>query len=194
VRARTAWLVTVPLLLVAETIGHEAVARVFDRGDARHRLLTGVVVDSREIACTAAALAVALVLTAVAGRVLAAFRGARDRPLPRWRLAAIPAVAFLVQEHVERLAHDGGGGALVASAEPAVLAGLALQLPCGVLALLLVRTLLRRADDLGFALARRSSGRLWPVLASLRGRLQASPFRPATLAAAHAGRAPPLVA
>jgi hypothetical protein len=103
----------------------------------------------------------------------------------------IPTAALVVQEQVERLA-QGGDLTSVLAAEPLLLAGLLLQVPCGLIALRLVRALLGSA--LWPALTRRSAhvARLpliRPGLAFL-----SSPPRPAALASRHAGRAPPVAA
>jgi hypothetical protein len=101
----------------------------------------------------------------------------------------IPTASLIVQEQVERLA-QGGDLTSVLAAEPLLLAGLLLQVPCGLIALWLVRALLRSA--LWPALTRRSARvvRLPPTRASLA--FVSSPLRPAALASRHAGRAPPL--
>ena len=68
--------------------------------------------------------------------------------LPRWPIALLPAVTFAMQEHVERLGHDG---ALPwhAVLEPTFLPGLLLQLPFGILAFVVAQALLRGAERLG---------------------------------------------
>jgi hypothetical protein len=108
-------------------------------------------------------------------------------------LVWIPATAVLVHEHLERLVQDGDLGSLLA-AEPALLAGLALQVPCGLFAFWLIRSLLRAADELGLALARRSADVMQLPLASRSFSIASSRLRPAALASQHAGRAPPLAA
>jgi hypothetical protein len=108
-------------------------------------------------------------------------------------LVWIPAAAVLVQEHVERLVQDGDLGSLLAG-EPAVLASLALQVPCGLIALWLVRAVIRAADELALTLARRSAQRLRLPLASHGLFFGPARLRPAALASRHAGRAPPAFA
>ena len=101
----------------------------------------------------------------------------------------IPTAALIVQEQFERLA-QGGDVASVLATEPLLLAGLLLQVPCGLIAVWLFRALLRSA--LWPALARRSAQAA--VLPLLRASFDfvSSPLRPAALASRHAGRAPPL--
>jgi len=101
-----------------------------------------------------------------------------------WALSGV----VLAQEHVAQV---GDLGSLL-TAEPALLAGLALQVPAGLIALWLVRALLRVA--LGLAPARRST-HSGPLALVRSGTAFASwPLRAAALASQHAGRAPPLPA
>ena len=106
----------------------------------------------------------------------------------------IPATALLVQEHVERVLLDGGDLGSLLAAEPALLAGLVLQVPCGLIALWLVRALLRAADELGLALARRPADVVRLTRAGHVFSFAPWRLRPAALASRHAGRAPPLPA
>ncbi len=101
----------------------------------------------------------------------------------------IPTAALLVQEQVERLA-QGGDLASVLAAEPLLLAGLLLQVPCGLIAFWLFRALLRTA--LWPALTRRSAQAARLPLARASLAFVSSPLRPTPLASRHAGRAPPL--
>ena len=101
----------------------------------------------------------------------------------------IPTAALIVQEQFERLA-QGGDLASVLATEPLLLAGLLLQVPCGLIALWLFRALLRNA--LWPALTCRSDQGGPPPLARTSLAFFSSPFRAAALASRHAGRAPPL--
>ena len=189
-RARTFWFLTLPALFVAETAGHTLVAELVDPHDARHRLFSNVLED---YALPFIAAVVLLAAAILGRRVLASFRAEGPQVLPSWRLAALPAVGFLFQEYVEQLVHDGWIDWLTAL-EPLVLAGVALQLVWGVLAIWLVRTLLRAAEQLGWTLARRG-----PHSARQPQRLRVRPFhapepRLPVLASQQAGRAPPAAA
>ena len=189
-RARTFWFLTLPALFVAETAGHTLLTGAIDPRDARHRVLSNVLED---FALPFVALVVLLAAAILGRRVLASFRAEGPQPLPSWRLAALPALGFLFQEHAEQLVHDGRFAALTAL-EPMVLIGVALQLGLGLPAIWLVRTLLRAAEQLGSTLARPS-----PRWARRTHRLRVRPFhahkpRPPVLASQHAGRAPPAVA
>jgi hypothetical protein len=187
-RARTFWFLTLPALFVAETTAHTLMARALDPANERHGLTSRVLE-----AYAPQLLAVSLLLAAaiLGRRVLASFRAEGPQPLPGWRLAAIPAVGFLLQEHLERLLQDDQVGWLT-TLEPAVLIGLGLQVPFGLFAIWLVRTLLRAAEQLGWTLARRGAS-----LARRAGWVGAGPRnvpppRLSVLASRHAGRAPPL--
>ena len=188
-RARTFWFLTLPALIVAETAAHTLLARL-DPEEARHRLLSNALED---FALPFVAVAVLLAAGILGRRVFASFRAEGPQPLPSWRLATLPALAFLSQEYVEQLVHEGRIGWLTAL-EPVILIGVGLQLTWGLLAIWLARALLRAADQLGCTLARRSPD-------STRGpqRLAVRPFhapepRLPVLASHQAGRAPPAVA
>lgn len=182
-KVRPVWLLALPILLLGETGGHAIAARLFDPDGPRHGLVGAAAVTG-----TLAALS----LAALACRAATSARS-QSQPLPSWRLAAVPPLAFLAQEHIETFVSDGRAGWLTA-AEPAVLAGVGLQLAVGAAALWLARSLLRAADHLGWLLARR------PARADLApSRTGASPFEAAparlpALASRQAGRAPPVAA
>jgi hypothetical protein len=192
-RARTVWLLSLPLLLLSETFGHALAARMFDPGATRHALLLRATVDYREYAHAVVAAMLVLVGAVLVRRALASFHRTGPQPLPSWRLAAIPALVFLVQEHLEPLVQDGGIDWFIA-AEPAVLVGVPLQIPFGLCALWLARALLRAADQIGCALARRLSSRARCPTTSCHSLFHASPLRLRVLASRHAGRAPPAYA
>lgn len=63
----------------------------------------------------------------------------------RWPIAFLPPLAFAVQEHLERLSHNGTFP-WHAVLDPTFAPGLLLQLPLGVIAYLVARALLRGAD------------------------------------------------
>jgi hypothetical protein len=187
VKTRTLWTLTLPLLVLSETAGHTVVARVFDPHGERHILAQ----DYLEYVQAAGAICLALAAAVLVGRAVAAFRGRAAGSLPSWHLAAVPSVAFLAQEHLESFVHNGEIGWLT-SFEPAVVLGAVMQLPCGLLAVWLVRTLLRAADELGHALSRRTERRAHgrPAPQLCRGR-QDFPLRLLALVRGLAERAPP---
>ena len=129
---------------------------------------------------------IALLAVALAGEVAAGRRGAAPIGVSP-RIALVPVLAFVVQEHLERLA--AGEPALTAAFEPTFVLGLALQIPFGLAAWLLARLLLRAAFAAGCSLlrpqrVRRASSRAVPLVAIVLPRL-------APLASGCAGRAPP---
>jgi hypothetical protein len=146
--------------------------------------------------------AAAPVVVACAGTLLLAglalaiddgLRGrARSRP-PRWPLALVPPLGFAVQEHVERLIATDAlpfGAAL----EPSFLAGIALQLPFALGALLAARAVLALGHQLGSALSRPRSPR--PHVRAIAPNLPCRPApelaRPPILATGYGERGPPL--
>ena len=80
---------------------------------------------------------------------------ARPARCPAWLFLVLPASAFLVQEHVERAAATAQLP-VDTLAQPAVLAGLALQLPFGIAALLAARLLTRATAAVARRIGRRT--------------------------------------
>jgi hypothetical protein len=190
VRTRLGWLLTLPLLVASETAGHAVVVRFLDPHGERHTLLARTTQDFLGYLYAAAVICLLLGVAVLARRAAASFRGHDPWPLPSWKLAGIPSVAFLAQEHLEAIFHNGGDWLVIS--EPAVLLGAALQLPFGLLALWLVRALLRVADGLGYALARRAGRRARVRQApQLVHGPQDGPLRLLGLARGLAERAPP---
>jgi hypothetical protein len=192
VRTRTVWTLTLPMLVLGETVGHGLVTRIFDPHGERHTLLARTTQNYLTYIYAAIAISFALALAALVRRAAASFQGRTGRTLPSWHLAGVPSVAFIAQEHLESFLHNGELNWLT-FAEPTVLLGAVMQLPCGLLALWLVRTLIRAADDLGQALSRcRAERRVRdrPALAICHGR-QDDPLRLLALVRGLAERAPP---
>jgi hypothetical protein len=192
VKLRCAWLLAVPFLLAGETLGHALAARAFDPHEARHGLVLHALVDYRQYAQAAVALVLVLVGIELVRRARAAYRGAPTQTLPSWRLAVLPPAAFIVQEQLERLVQDGSLAWL--TAEPALVAGAALQVPFGLAAVWLARALLRAADRVAWALARRAAQSRRRRPEASRTPFEAPCLRLPALASPHAGRAPPAVA
>lgn len=159
-RQRAAWWLAVPILVVGEMAGHSLAYRIVAPGVAeRARLLERT--GHAYLADLHPLVAVCLVLAAAAvvQRAAASFRGRPARRVPSWRFALLPAFAFVLQEYTERLAYNGHvvWGTI---AEPAVAVGVFLQIPCGLVALVVVRVLLRAAHVAGHALAARTAVRV----------------------------------
>lgn len=117
----------------------------------------------------------------------------RHRPtgsVPAWLFLLLPASAFLVQEHVERAAATAQLP-VDTLAQPAVLAGLAFQLPFGIAALLAARLLTRAS----VAIARRIGRRTRPHPARAGQRHDRTDPCPRRVELLHpAGRGPPAFA
>jgi hypothetical protein len=143
-----------------------------------------------------APLLIGILLAAVA---LSLFRacldGARARrpgPAPGWLFAILPVLGFALQEHLERLLHDGAFP-LGAGLEPTFVLGVVLQLPFALAALVVARALLGAARELGQALARltaRSPSWPRPPRAAFPPSLADRP-RAVAAALGYGGRGPP---
>jgi hypothetical protein len=142
----------------------------------------------------------ALVTVLAAGLVLCVAEGVRGskRGLgpPAVVFAVLPPLGFLVQEHVEDLVRSGSlPGTLIL--EPTFLAGLALQLPFAVAALLLCRGLYALGYGLGRFLASRLAvaTRIRCLAPAVKRRpASATLIPPSVLALGHGSRAPPAAA
>jgi hypothetical protein len=154
-RQRLAWLSTAPLmvggLLASHSLGYRlAIPNAHARADALahsgHEYLA--------YAPLALAVCLGVLLAALALRALAAFRDEPSRPAASRSLVLLPLIAFVVMEHVERLAYSGQMPWTVAL-EPSFLVGLALQLPFALAALLIACALELAARAVGLALAAR---------------------------------------
>ena len=158
-RQRAAWWLAVPILVVGEMVGHSLAYRIVAPDAARRALLLGRT-GHAYLADLHPFVGVCLVLAAAAvvQRAAASFRDRPVRRVPSWRFALLPAFAFVLQEYTERLAYNGHvvWGTI---AEPAVAVGVFLQIPCGLIALVVVRVLLRAAHEAGRALAARAPAR-----------------------------------
>jgi hypothetical protein len=176
-RRRSLLALSLPIAAVGSLAGHTAAYALVgsSRQDAAiHGYLSFA---PQFLGLCVAAVAIALLLRAsgrLAGRMAA------------WPFAAVPPLAFLAQELIERVA---AGLPVQAIFEPAVYVGMAAQLPVACVAFFVARALLRLADEVALTLAPR------PGIVSRAG-LEASAlpdlaFVPARLAFDRLGRAPP---
>jgi hypothetical protein len=136
---------------------------------------------------------VALVAAGLAVCVRDGLRGRRQAHPPAVVFAVLPIAGFTVQEHLE---HAIGSGAVPYDviAEPTFLAGLALQAPFAVAALLLARGLYAVGYGLGSAVAhgvRISRPVPGAPCLLVRAPLTAPISPPSVLALGHGQRAPP---
>jgi hypothetical protein len=161
------WLVSLPFMAAGCLAAHSLAYHLTSASDAGHGYLTF------------APLIVGL-LAAVA--VVGVLRRGRSRS-PLW-FAALPPLAFVVQEHAERLE-------LVAT-EPAFLVGLLLQLPFALAALVAARAFVGLADRVLDALAARRTTRRRAVVTAAPVSVDLP--RRSPLAASRSSRAPPAFA
>jgi hypothetical protein len=127
-----AWLVVSPVMVAGVLVGHALAYRLTSTPtDGLHTYLGH-------------APQVLLVLT-LCGLVLAGISGRGSAPAPRmFPLVAVS--TFVVQEHIERVVHDGAVPLLLTS--PSFVVGLVLQIPVALVAWALARWLLGAVGDL----------------------------------------------
>ena len=150
-RRALTWALTLPLVFGGTEVAHALAYRlVYPQLHERILLATGHAYLAwlpLLLGLAGAIAAAALVATAVD-----AARGRSPGKLPAWAFAAVPPIAFVLQELLELSLHIGSFGWRAVLA-PTFLPGLALQLPLALLAYLLARFLLRTAELVGRALA-----------------------------------------
>ena len=133
-RRRASFLISIPVAVAGSLLAHQvSYALQASDGAARARLLAAT---GHGYLTRIPLLAGVLVAVALGGLIREAairWKGT-GRTGPIWPIALIPPLAFLVQEHLERLLHDGTFPWHLA-AQPAFLRGLALQIPFALLAL-----------------------------------------------------------
>jgi hypothetical protein len=167
-RSLRPWLLILPLTALGTLAAHELAYRLNGRaGDDLHGYLSH--------------LPGICLLLLVLGLLGASFVE-RDSRLAAWPFPAVALLAYVGQEHAERLAHDGTLPFL--AAEPVFLAGLLLQLPLAVVVWLAARVLLRVVGRRRSAAAPKRSpaatfasphGAVLPALAVSPGRPRAPP-------------------
>jgi hypothetical protein len=188
-----AWLLTAPLALVGSQLAHETayIGAEPDREERAHLLESTGHRYLEEVAQPTALVATALCLAALAICFGYARRGGRIARLPATAFALVPAAAFVFQEHLERMLHDGGLplGVLL---EPPVLLGLALQFPFALLAYAIAWLLLRATEALARALAEGWRQAALLAIAVPRGPTPVALVRTRPLARGYTGRGPPL--
>lgn len=192
---RAAWLVALPVA-TASWLNAHCLAFVLvppAGGDGMHHHAEG----GHAYFGSTPVLIAALLTVLAAGLVLCVGEGLRGRTgglgPPALLFGLLPPLGFVVQEHFEHLVRSGSLSATLI-AEPTFLAGLALQLPFAVAALLLCRGLYALGYGLGRFLARRLA-----VVTPLQSRALSvhrcpAPvmlIAPSVLALGHGSRAPP---
>jgi hypothetical protein len=193
-RRRTAWLIPLPLA-VASWLGAHCLAYWLVAPDSVGHMGLH---DERSHAYLGytPALAVWGLGLLVAGLLLCVgegLKGRRPSPPPVALFVLLPPLGFAVQEHLERLI---GTGALPSdlALEPTFLAGMALQLPFALAALLVTHALNTIGFGFGRILARKLAfARPVPGLPPTLLRVPEWPtfLAPSVLAPGHSPRAPP---
>jgi hypothetical protein len=194
-RRRLAWLVALPLAVVGTLAGHSVGYRAaVPDAHERAQVLASSGHGYLQYAPLVIALCVALVALGFVATILTALRG-RDTTggMRQIKLvAALAPVAFVLQESIERYAHEGHvPWALFASAP--FLLGLATQVPFALLAAAIAFALATAADRVAqVILSRRPRQRVLALtfLSWLSADLPPEPV----LARGYAGRGPPLLA
>jgi hypothetical protein len=193
-RRRAAWLIPVPLA-VASWLGAHCLAYWLVAPDSGGQMGLHHDHGHAYLGYTPAIVVWGLALL-VAGLLLCVGQGLRGWPpsRPPVRLfLVLPPLGFAVQEHLERLIGTGGIPSDLVL-EPTFVAGMALQLPFALAALLVARALGTIGFGVGrilarkLAFARRAPGTPFALL-----RLPAWPnvLTPSVLAPGHGPRAPP---
>jgi hypothetical protein len=149
------WLVTLPLAFGSTLLGHDIALRLLPPKPAA--LAPAFVASTPSsphgvwLPYAIGALVTFLVV-GLAVRVLEAAAGEPRRGGAGIGLAAAPLLIFVLEEHIAPLLSGTYVNLIHVSLEPRFALGLLLQLPCGLLACLVARFLLRAADELGYRL------------------------------------------
>jgi hypothetical protein len=186
-RRRLTWLVALPAMLAGTQLAHGLAYRlVFPEASLRVHVLAASGHGYLAWLPLVLGLAAALGAVGLAAAVVDAARGRSVGSLPPFAFAALPPLAFVLQEVLELSLHAGTLG-WHAVAEPTFLPGLALQLPFALLAYLAARLLLKAAVRLGRLFAPRPSTAPVSRFSLLCNQIAASLHSDCTR-----GRAPPL--
>jgi hypothetical protein len=190
-RRLTAWLVTLPLAVAGTQVAHALAYRLVTPGaEVRTHGLAASghgYLEYLPLVLAIGAVLVAFALTAEVRRLVEGTGGPGLR-VRAWHFALVAPAIFSLQEHLERLFHEGilpWDTALAAT----FIVGVVLQLPFALAAYALARLLLRVARSLGTLLvrARRRRPAAAPTFPSL---CVAVPRLPA-LALGYGSRGPP---
>jgi hypothetical protein len=185
-RGRLAWLVALGLLAGGWATAHGLAYRiVVPEADERRHLLEAT---GHRYLDPAPVLSVSLTLVALGLGACVLRR--RAVTSPPWLFALLPPSVFVVQEHLERLLHDGHFP-YAAVLEPTFGVGLLLQLPFALAALLVAHALLVVTVALTRRLRRVSVGGPLRILAVRGPVVSNAPPRIGLLALGHGQRAPP---
>jgi len=144
-RRTVAWLLAFPLAVAGSQVAHGLAYRLVtpDGGDRAHELTATGHAYLAYLPLVLAACTVLLVMGLAAELLRLAAHGFPRAGRPSaWRFAILAPSIFVLQEHFERLAQNGGFP-IDAALEPTFLVGLLLQAPFALAAYMLARLLLR---------------------------------------------------
>jgi hypothetical protein len=194
-RRSLAWLSVLPLILAGSQLAHVLAYRwVYPASHVRVQALLSSGHGYMDRLPLVLAIATAAAFASLLVTVVDVARGRSLRGLPAWAFALLPLSTFIGQEILERSLHTGTF-LLQAVESPTFVPGLLLQLPFAAAAYLVARLLLRTAGVIGRLIAaRRSAYGSRRTAETFRAPLAVRLRRFAPLAAAAAGRAPPLLA
>jgi hypothetical protein len=194
VRRGLLWLLVLPSIVVGSQVAHGvAYWWAYPQANLRLAVLSRSGHGYYAYAPAVLGALAAIQLIAFAVVVLDRLRGRPMRSLPAWAFLLIPELAFVLQEHLERLLKSGVFPWWTAL-EPSFWRGLVLQVPLGIAAYLVALLLLRTATALADAVVARRDA---PAVARRRPTTFTRPapvFLPrlTPLAALAADRAPPV--
>jgi hypothetical protein len=187
VRARAAWLVTVPLALAGVEVAHATANMLV--GAPASEVFEDAASGRGSLGLVVGAFA-AVVATALAGRVLGLWSESPRSRRVALTFAVLPPVAFVLLELAEESLSSGAFS--WSWLGPTFAVGLALQLPVAAGAYLIARLLLRLSDGIRRRIHRNAPPRTRrpPVVVALvpRDDVRRQPPAPQTIR----GRAPPL--
>jgi hypothetical protein len=188
------WLLSVPLMLAGTEVAHVVAYRiVYPDAWERDQALQQSGHDYSSWLPIAGGILLAVLVCSILlhGRDARNLNGKLVGTSSLLRFAALPPLAFALQEHLEALIHSATISGVVVA--PTFMIGLLLQLPFGLLAYLIARLLANAAERAGRALAPSAPYPAPPVSeAPSWSALTIWPLRAAVLADGHAGRGPPL--
>lgn len=192
-RSRIPWLVAVPLMVAGSVSAHGLAYRIVQPNpDLRAALLHETGHGYLDYLPLALGILVALLVAGLVLRAAAAVRGRTSVTLSSWSFFLLPLAGFAVQEHLERLIHDGSFP-VDAVTQPTFLIGLALQLPFALAAFTVAWTLLEVAARVGRTLAARPPLGIKRQTVRMPAIAGVDVLRPPCLALGYTERGPPLL-
>jgi len=191
-RRLSAWLLVVPLMLAGTEFAHALAYRlVYPQASVRWQVLAATGHGYMDWVPLVLGVGGALGLAGVLRGVVDTARRRPLRPVPCWAFGLLPILGFTLQEFLERWIPFGGFPWWMVE-QPTFRVGVLLQLPFGLIAFVIARTLLRAIERVG-AFFSGLSPRLVGFGEARRWRPQTiASLRPSALASGHAGRGPPV--